>query len=169
VGFAGNKTKRCYKCEIDKVLREFYKDSSKIDGLCPQCKECKNKQIRAYNATPRGKEVNKRYKNSTKGQVVHYRYRGGIKNKVLTHYSISNIPMCAAKGCTIMDVDMLCIDHIDNGGNKHRKETGSGGKVYGWLIKHGLPPGYQVLCWNHNAKKEIERARGRSRLNGNKA
>jgi hypothetical protein len=68
-----------------------------------------------------------------------------------------------------MDVDMLCIDHIDNGGNKHRKETGSGGKVYGWLIKHGLPPGYQVLCWNHNAKKEIERARGRSRLNGNKA
>jgi len=65
--------------------------------------------------------------------------------------------------CYINDVDMLVIDHIDGGGNKHRRELSKGGRggtgFYRHLIDSGFPKGYQILCSNHNLKKEIERHR----------
>ena len=36
-------TKVCTKCGIEKPLDQFAKNSSKPDGLSPQCKECKHK------------------------------------------------------------------------------------------------------------------------------
>jgi hypothetical protein len=49
--------KSCSKCEEEKSLSEFYKDSQKKDGYRPYCKECervtdkiKNKQWRTNNA-----------------------------------------------------------------------------------------------------------------------
>ena len=32
--------KHCYACKTDKPLSDFYKNSSKTDGLSPACKEC---------------------------------------------------------------------------------------------------------------------------------
>lgn len=50
----------------------------------------------------------------------------------------------------------LCMDHIDGGGNAHRrslstrqKEVG-GGTVYAWLVRNSFPPGFRVLCHNCN-------------------
>lgn len=87
--------------------------------------------------------------------------KNGIKNKlkVLSHYSIfTTSPMCSMPGCCISDLDMLCLDHINNNGAKHRKEMniGSGIDTYRWLIKNAFPEGYQDLCWNHNTKKNSE-------------
>lgn len=54
---------------------------------------------------------------------------------------------------------MLGIDHINGGGNKHRKQLGlgeSGGKrFYLWLKAQGYPEGYQVLCANCNISKHL--------------
>lgn len=44
----------------------------------------------------------------------------------------------------------LVIDHINGGGTKHRKEVGAGTRFYQWLIKNGLPDGYQVHCASCN-------------------
>jgi len=41
------------------------------------------------------------------------------------------------------------IDHVNGGGNTHRKEVGK--TVYRWLRKQGYPEGYRVLCDNCNA------------------
>ena len=46
----------------------------------------------------------------------------------------------------------LVIDHIDGGGNKHRKETGMW-RLADWLRKNDWPSGFQVLCHNCNAAK----------------
>lgn len=40
--------KRCYKCNCDKPFEFFGKNSSKIDGLASECRECKREQDRAY-------------------------------------------------------------------------------------------------------------------------
>ena len=48
----------------------------------------------------------------------------------------------------------LTIDHMDNDGNKHRKEIGSGAqRLYAWLRNNGYPDGFQVLCMNCNMGK----------------
>lgn len=49
----------------------------------------------------------------------------------------------------------MTIDHINGGGNTHRKSLGNaGGKdFYTWLRKNGYPEGYQVLCYNCNISK----------------
>lgn len=55
------------------------------------------------------------------------------KLRVLSHYSLFKsvdgigIPQCTWPGCGIADIDMLCLDHIDDGGSNHRKEIGGGG------------------------------------------
>jgi hypothetical protein len=48
-------------------------------------------------------------------------------------------------GCGETDFPVLTIDHINGGGNKHRKEVGS---LYRWLIKNNFPEGFRVLCRN---------------------
>jgi hypothetical protein len=35
-------TKRCGKCEKEKSVYEFHKDNHHKDGLCSQCKKCRN-------------------------------------------------------------------------------------------------------------------------------
>lgn len=39
--------KRCWKCERRLLSEEFYRDSSRGDGLDPQCKDCRNKKEEA--------------------------------------------------------------------------------------------------------------------------
>ena len=54
--------------------------------------------------------------------------------------------------CGESQIEFLCIDHIDGGGNKHRKEmtTKSIGE---WLYTNKYPEGFQVLCFNCNSAK----------------
>jgi len=87
-----------------------------------------------------------------------------LKIDVFKHYANNGKIECSAKDCHISDIDMLTIDHIKNNGAKHRKQLrgdrkGSG-PIYRILKKLGYPKGnYQILCWNHNSKKEIIRVR----------
>jgi len=73
---------------------------------------------------------------------------------VLEYYS-GKLPKCAC--CGESTYEFLSIDHINGGGNKHRKEmgmkNGKGGNIYHWLIKNNFPEGYQVLCHNCNMAK----------------
>jgi hypothetical protein len=57
-------------------------------------------------------------------------------------------PACSCCGETRLE--FLAIDHIDGGGNLHRKKVGGGGHFYQHLVNEGFPPGYRVLCHNCN-------------------
>ena len=47
--------------------------------------------------------------------------------------------------------EFLTIDHINGGGNKHRKRIGgAGAPFYRWLKKRNYPVGFRVLCMNCN-------------------
>ena len=57
---------------------------------------------------------------------------------------------CKCAICNIENLDVLSIDHINGGGNQHRKEIGRIGGVdfYCWLKNNNYPKGYRVLCMN---------------------
>lgn len=70
--------------------------------------------------------------------------------EVLNHYG-ANDPKCAC--CNERRLEFLAIDHINGGGNAHRREigrSGGGDKIIRWLRKMGLPQGYRLLCHNCN-------------------
>lgn len=61
--------------------------------------------------------------------------------------------VCAC--CGEKEPTFLTIDHVNGGGNKHIKKIGGAGKLYPWLIRHGFPAGFQVLCFNCNHGKHL--------------
>ena len=80
-----------------------------------------------------------------------------LKTRVLSHYSNPRgIPIC--NNCGEQDIDILCIDHINGGGWRHRRKLGlSGNMFYRWLKKNNYPKGYQTLCMNCQFIKETGR------------
>ena len=46
--------------------------------------------------------------------------------------------------------EFLTIDHINGGGNTHRKEIGGGRAIYYWIIRNNFPVGFRILCMNCN-------------------
>jgi hypothetical protein len=60
---------------------------------------------------------------------------------------------CICQCCGESNPTLLTIDHINGGGDKHRKEVGSH-VLYPWLKKNGYPKdNFQLLCWNCNCTK----------------
>lgn len=82
--------------------------------------------------------------------AVHTRhYRDKLKKQVFDHYG----NQCAC--CGEIEEKFLSIDHVNGGGNQHRKQISSGydsggGQTYLWLIRNNFPDGFQLLCMNCN-------------------
>ncbi len=56
--------------------------------------------------------------------------------------------------CGEEQYEFLAIDHIDGGGNEHRRTVGGrGSQMIYWLRANSYPKGFQVLCHNCNSAK----------------
>jgi len=77
------------------------------------------------------------------------------KVEVLSYYSLHSIPEC--KICGRTELIKLEIDHIKDGGNKHREQLNNHGgyAFYRWLQINGYPSGYQTLCRQCNEHKSF--------------
>jgi hypothetical protein len=77
--------------------------------------------------------------------------RDALREKVFGHYGRA----CSCCGAT----EDLTLDHVNGDGAQHRLElfgsslAPAGTRFYRWLIKQGLPPGYQTLCRRCNLSK----------------
>jgi hypothetical protein len=83
----------------------------------------------------------------TKCQNPHYHREYARRQREMVIKNYGNKCVC----CGEKNYYFLSIDHINGGGNKHRKEIG--GNFYGWLIRNKFPKGFQVLCYNCNFAK----------------
>jgi len=74
-----------------------------------------------------------------------------IKAEVFAHYGNA----CAC--CGEAHSEFLCIDHVNGGGMKHRKEINvrGGTEFYAWLRSQSFPVGFQTLCQNCNSAKSL--------------
>lgn len=82
--------------------------------------------------------------------------RDALREAVFGHYGRA----CSCCGAT----EDLTLDHVNGDGAQHRQElfgsslAPAGTRFYRWLIKQGLPSGYQTLCRRCNLSK----AKGKS-------
>lgn len=99
-------------------------------------------------------------------RIKQRQYNLDLKLKALAGYG----GKCMWPGCEISDPDMLTCDHVfDDGADERRKldgrvnERGSalipGGFIWRLVIKLNFPKKYQILCSNHQMKKELMRRR----------
>jgi hypothetical protein len=77
-----------------------------------------------------------------------------LKKQVIEHYGGS------CRCCRESNLHFLTLDHIDGGGAKLRKEgkhPNGGINLYRWIIRHSFPDYLQVLCFNCNCGRSINR------------
>lgn len=79
------------------------------------------------------------------GNKATRKYAAKIRLEVFTYYGL----ICAC--CGEANLDLLTIDHILGGGNKHRRKIGN--NICNWLKRKGFPPSYRTLC--HNCNKSL--------------
>lgn len=101
------------------------------------------------------RELNKEEFNSKKRERTNH-IRRQNKIEVFNHYG--NRCTC----CGETEPLFLTIDHINNDGAKHRKLLfkkggGSHGGFYHWIIKNHFPKEFQILCWNCNSGKWLNK------------
>ena len=77
------------------------------------------------------------------------KYRVKVKAEVLSHYG-NNVLACVK--CGYNNPKALSIDHINGGGNEHRRSLK--GNIYQWLKQTKFPEGYKTLCMNCQWEKK---------------
>ncbi len=119
------------------------------------CRECEKKASYEYYHSHRAHclEVAKDWvkKNPEKVKEIARRKNLKIQMAALEAYGGKNLK-CAC--CGEREIKFFGIDHVNGGGNKHRKELRSrGAAMYHELKRLGYPKGFQVLCHNCNLAK----------------
>ncbi len=125
---------------------------SYVCKLC-HCEKARQKYCEDPAYRNRSKVAAKAWKgaNRVKQGEADKRARRKLRVDALNAYSEGH-PRCVC--CGEVELEFLCLDHINNDGNVHRKLYGSGNVFYFWLRKNKYPNvGVQVLCMNCNASK----------------
>jgi hypothetical protein len=143
--------------EREKRLARIRENETKRRAANREQYNAKQRERRA-NDKERYRENNRRYysRNHEKayldGLSAGKRYRVKVRLEALRAYSKAD-PICVCCGETTLE--FLALDHIDGGGNAHRKSIRPTGIVsmYEWARRNGYPPLFQVLCHNCNLAK----------------
>lgn len=126
---------RCGKCRKYRPDSDFHASRGRDRSYCKQCARERSRQWRVDNAD----------------QLQERRVR--LKTEVMEQYGGGH---CAC--CEEDELAFLTLDHVNGGGNAHRRLAyGRGGVTfYAWLKDSGWPddPPLQVLCSNCNAGRQ---------------
>ena len=94
-----------------------------------------------------------RTQNTESIKIKDHKRKLKLKFDVFSHYSNGNIK-CSC--CAETEFMFLSLDHINGGGNRHRKALRKSGiNFYAWLIRTGYPSGYSIMCMNCNWGKRM--------------
>lgn len=164
---------KCSKCLAEvRAIKKLKYHNSILQGLCPKCgKELDSKRKNCLSCRQKAtqKAIDKRNRRRANGectkcgQSIDYGVvcdscrnysksrKDRIKDEIFGFYG----DQC--KCCGENTREFLQIDHINNDGNKHRRELGlcGGTAFYEWIIQNNFPDGFQVLCANCNFSKRL--------------
>jgi hypothetical protein len=160
----------CQTCKGSEDLRPLqYKSDPMTGQKIPsswRCRTCNRNKVSVWRNSSRGQFILKQrrsthaYRETTRRYyLLHPEIRNRqryatqrLKMDVLTHYAGPR-PRC--KCCGEDQILFLTLDHINGGGNAHRRSIfgKKSGNMYYWIRKNNYPVGFQVLCWNCNCGK----------------
>lgn len=126
------------------------RDSKNRDAINAKQRERREQDRERYRSTNRRWYAAHREQAYLASLEGGHRYRVRVRLAALRAYG-GDSPSCRCCGETIME--FLCLDHINGGGNKHRKESGTL-SMYEWCKRNKYPSGlFQILCHNCNMAK----------------
>lgn len=123
---------------------------------CPDCQAAKAARVKPYaRCLPHRTQYNLEWQARNPEKVLESvkKKQRKLKSIVFSHYS-KGTPTCACCGETILQ--FLTIDHINNDGGAHRAKIGAN-NIYPWLKRNNYPEGFQVLCFNCNCGKSVNK------------
>lgn len=123
----------CAKCHKPITQENAVPRALPRKGLLPYCKPCRNKRSR-----------DQHQKNPERRREVDKRHRDYLKETVIKGYGGK------CKCCGESTPEFLAIDHVNGGGNVHRKTVTSPTEMRRLVIKLGFPKEYRLLCHNCN-------------------
>jgi len=152
--------KNCSRCGCNRSLADFSRNCKRPNGLDAYCRRCTRERMRmkrkrhlakgacAECGQPIGDSGSIRFcsrctERYARRSTTHSR---DLRTQVLRAYS-GESPRCAC--CGESNLLFLTLDHIENGGNAHRRRSGPQG-VLRELKQAGFPMGFRVLCFNCN-------------------
>jgi len=158
-----NKTMQCKKCgerhieflEIDHIngggskhrrnenigsMYHYLWSNDFPEGYQILCSNCNIKKVKIA-AKIRGEL-------GTKTQKRDYNRNFKLRLEVFSHYKTDDKIKCSCPTCNVDDTDLLCLDHINGGGAKHRKIVGN--NMYRWVRDNNYPDTFRILCHNCN-------------------
>ena len=139
--------KVCSRCKEEKPDAEYYRHNAhagRAPRVASQCKECTKQGARtAYDRRKEAETPEERTERLTRARERSREHNRRIRETVLAHYG--GKCHCCGEG----RYEFLALDHIDGGGNRHRRDNRIGNQA-GWLLRKGLPDCFRVLCHNCN-------------------
>lgn len=129
-------TKRCPNCKRELPMEQFSLNPQHRYGRDAYCKLCVRKRSKEYRALNKARLSERQKELALQLKRTVFQAYGG--------------PICSC--CGEKEFFFLSMDHIEGGGNKHRKSIGRA-RIYRWLKAQNYPSGFQVLCFNCNLAK----------------
>ncbi len=134
-----------------------------VSGLAYRTNPARRAYLKRYNSRPKRKAYMRKWRTSQNGKKLvcaqSRRYHNKLRQSVLQAYG-GDHPHCVCEcGCRVTKPEWLTIDHINGGGNAHRREVGnSATAVYRWLRSRHYPASFRILCFNCNCgcKKRVD-------------
>lgn len=143
-----NGKKYCPQCKLTKLVTDFNKDCSVVDGLKCYCKQCrKNNYLKKqeYNCNR-----SKNYSQNNKMMAFKI-ISGGENISCVKHHEWN----CCGNN---IDIDFLSFDHINGDGAEHRRKIGAtaSSSLHRWIINNQeeAKKRIQILCMNAQVKKK---------------
>lgn len=134
--------KKCPTCNRILDPDEFYRDKRSTSGLTFRCKKCTLKNVKESNYVKSGKGKKKAARTKFEYKIMFLKFLGG-----------------KCTNCGNSNLLNLQIDHIDNDGNKDRKDmktsTFDPAIIKKIMNGHIHPYRLQVLCANCNYEKRL--------------
>ena len=140
--------KRCGKCQEEAREYQRKKKETIPAGVCRKCG--KRTALAGYRQCAHCRQIlaggMRKWRKSTGDHWNRYQRDRNRKRRrrVIEHYGGE----CAC--CGEKTFEFLAVDHINGGGDAHRRKVGSGSNMIEWIITSNFPDIFQVLCHNCN-------------------
>lgn len=141
----------CRKCSAH--LSTERRRRNRLNGYCScgrklatgdrfKCERCRDRKSR-YNKE-RGRIKMAQWRECHKDRLELQRKERSLSQKMRIFKAYGG---CVCACCGDTHLEFLTLNHLNGGGNKHRKEVKN---LYRWIIRNNFPPGFNVLCMNCN-------------------